>query len=173
MSNSKKEVIPRKTVVFSGDMDYEPVKALIDEIESYAAVDLHFSSRGGYVSYGKILSACINKHEDIVLYPFDSIGSSAADLVFVDCQCPVIITEIMDFVTFHGQDRELYDNRTSYYDSKAFRTIDRKVNKKSVKNYGFMTEEQISDYLGGKDIIIYQTDFKVFRGFKDNIKVKL
>jgi len=133
MSNSKKEIVPRKTVVFSGDMEYEPVKALIDEIESYAA----------------------------------------ADLVFVNCQCPVIITEIMDFVTFHGQDRELYDNRTSYYDSKAFRVIDRKANKKSVKNYGFMTEEQISDYLGGKDVIIYQTDLKVFRGFKDNIKVKL
>lgn len=172
---SKKEELQqfRKTIVFNGGLEPDTVKALIDEIETYEKVDLYFCSNGGYASCTKILANCLNKHPDVVLYPYDHIASGGADLTFVYCECPVIITSILDYVTFHGQDRELYANRSSYYDSKAFRAIDVRANKKTVKKYEFMTDDQKSDYLNGKDILIYQTGFKVFRGFKDNVKIKL
>lgn len=151
----------RRTVYFDGEIGIDSVKELVSEIESYEEVDLYFSSEGGDVDAMNVLLHSLNNHNSIKLFLIGSICSVAAH-VLIKFKGEKIITDSLDFIVVHANDRSTYNIRKNrYVDDKIILKQDIEYNNNLFEEFlkiGF-TEEEKELYLQGEDVMLYKKDF--------------
>jgi hypothetical protein len=153
---------------FDDDISVESVNNLVEKLQDREGeIELYFSTNGGSTSAMNFLINFLNsRKEEITVVVTDACYSAGAD-IFVLFEGKVR-TEMLDCVVFHCLDRPQYAFRKDSYtwDKEVIKKQDRQSNldfAEKIKKRGLLTDKQLKQFLDGKDVVVYQEQFKKWK----------
>lgn len=156
------EITQRYTYYFSDNINEETVQNLIDKLHGCPAIDLYFSTEGGYVSSMKVLVHFLNSCKDLNIY-LTHFVASAGTFLLTDCIHPIILTEDLDFILFHMLDAPVENQfRKHPVDFKITHEQLRELNNNWANKYKKLglNKKEITEFLKGNDVVLYRKDFE-------------
>jgi uncharacterized alpha/beta hydrolase family protein len=153
---------------FDDDITVESVNNLVDKLQNKEGeIELYFSTNGGSPSAMNFLINSLNsRKEEITVVVTDACYSAGAD-IFVYFEGK-IRTEYLDCIIFHLLDRPQYAFRKDSYswDKEILKKQDKQFNidfAEKIKERNLLTERQLKQLLNGKDVVVYQDQYKKWK----------
>lgn len=153
-----------KYYFFNEDINVDTVNNLVDRLQNITGkITLFFATSGGHLDSMRYLISFLNsRKKDITVRLIDRIASAGA-LLLTDFEGSIVIDEGLDFILFHMWDRESYSLRVdSVISEKTLTKQDMEGNRifaEKLKKKNILTDNQIKQFLKGKDIVLYKDTF--------------
>jgi ATP-dependent protease ClpP protease subunit len=170
----------KSTIIFEGEMEYDEVKSLIQDLESceQGEIDLYFSSNGGFLNIADILIEYINRSDKKINLIANGLIQSCAFYVLAFTKCNKIITDsVIGMIhkhktfrpTIFGRPKEMKKTIFTKEDDAKIIEYNDKIMKYSIEKLrkAGVHEDYIKSLLKGKDTYIdNQTMKQLFSGDK-------
>lgn len=152
----------RYTYHFDNPIGIVEVKELIDVLSLHDKIDLFFTTEGGEAVSMEVLTHYLNTRKDDITIHIVDFLMSAGVFLLLDFEGKIELHKTLDYILIHGIDRMVYRNREQKISKdilqEQLQNYNSQIAKKLTK-FG-LTKQEIKDYNLGKDIILYQKDFK-------------
>jgi len=146
---------------FNDEISVESVNALIELIQDKEKINLWFSTDGGCSDSMTYLISVLNSFgENITVTLIGQVHSAGTELL-VSYKGNLVISDGIDYMIFHKEDRKLHTLRNHGYDAKILAQICEENNKnfaKKLKEKGILTDKQIKQFNKGEDVYLYKHD---------------
>lgn len=147
---------------FEDSINTETVNNLVEKLEGQEEINLWFTTNGGEISAMKFLIDFLNSLEDKITVTLTDRLVSAGALLLTEYKGKLKIRDL-DFMLFHKIDIEGYSLRKEYEPDHKILVKqceeDNKIFAKNLEKIG-LTKKQINKFNKGKDVVLYQKDFK-------------
>ena len=147
---------------FEDSINTETVNNLVEKLEGQEEINLWFTTNGGEISAMKFLIDFLNSMEDKITVTLTDRLVSAGALLLTEYKGKLKIRDL-DFMLFHKIDIEGYSLRKEYEPDHKILVKqceeDNKIFAKNLEKIG-LTKKQINKFNKGKDVVLYQKDFK-------------
>lgn len=148
--------------IFEDRINVETINNLIGAIDDKEKVHLFVSTEGGETFPMHILLQYLNSRKDDIEITCTNIIMSAGVLLLTDFKGKINLSEELECILVHKFDCEGYRLREGWLDEKEKTkqlVADNKRLKEKLKNLG-LNKKQLKKFEQGKDVILYQKDFK-------------
>jgi hypothetical protein len=150
---------------FNNEITVENLNNLVERLQAVEGeIELWFSTNGGDTSAMSFLVRFLNSRKDDITVVLTDRVYSSGTFILTDFKGKIKI-EDLDAILFHLADRESYNLRKDGYSlsNKILTKQDKEYNKifaEKIKNKGLLTDKQLKQFLKGKDVVVYQKQFK-------------
>lgn len=154
---------------FDDKINTENINNLIERTSTEEGeINLWFSTSGGETSAIKFFIRYANTIKDRLIITLTDICWSAGTELLINFEGKIVIDKSLDSILFHLYDRESYNHRkdSSVCNEKILAKQDLKENLKiaaKIKQKELLTDKQIEKFLKGKDVVVYQKQFRKWK----------
>jgi organic radical activating enzyme len=152
---------------FDKEISVDTINELVDRLQDRKGkINLHFSTGGGDPDAMYFLIEFLNTRKKDIEITLTNWLMSAGTYLLTDFKGKINISNKLDFLLFHFADRESYNLRKGIIDDKILAEQDLEDNKifaKKLKKKGLLTDKQLEKYLDGRDVLVYQKQFRTWK----------